>query len=321
MVEGQFRLRLRVLIGKPLTSKETTLSLTFEGREILIKSQIKDQPLSETVWVVLQAGGFSSEEATSNFGERLRTAVEIAALCTRLGTNTGQDKPTGWISEDFARSMGLLQAHERVRPNVHGIQVLPDDDNTRIPNVQAGLSVTADPASFLDAFKELENNASIKTDPIRSGLRVLNLALMTPHPLAQLVLAYSAIEAVGQDEDWTTAQRALIEELAIGVEAVAEADPERLEVANALRRSLHRIGLRQGVLRVLARLGQAQFKKEWDRLYGLRSGLFHGTAPLTEPETNQLAQDAITLCGKILISLLESENVKIPSIAQTHFGQ
>jgi uncharacterized protein YodC (DUF2158 family) len=44
-------------------------------------------------------------------------------------------------------------------------------------------------------------------------------------------------------------------------------NPETLEIASALKRSLHRIGLRQGVLRVLERIGQSALKSEWDRLY------------------------------------------------------
>jgi len=315
----QFRLRLRILIGKPLTSKEPSLTLNFEGREVLVKSQIKDEPLSETTWIVLHARGFPSEEAAAAFGERLRVAVEIAAFSVRLGTNTGQDKPTGWMSEEYARSIGLLKGDDRIQPNVHGILVLPDDDKTRIPIFSATLSVTADSASFLDALKEVTGN-TVKTDAIRNGLRVLNLALMTPHPLAQLVLAFSAIEALGQDENWTSAQTALIKKMATEVEAAANDNSETLEVASALRRGLHRIGLRQGVLRVLERIGQSTLKNEWDRLYGLRSGIFHGTAPLSEPDANQLATDTITLCGKVIIALLACEGIKVPSIAKTHFG-
>jgi hypothetical protein len=319
MSSDQFRLRFRILIGKPLTSKEPSLTLTFEGRDVLVKSPVKDQPLSETTWIVLQVTGFPSEEAATEFGERLRVAVEVAAFSVRLGTNTGQDNPTGWVREEFARSLGMLKEDERTRPNVHGILILPDDEKTRFPVFNATGSVTADPASFLDALKSLAGSA-IKTDAIRNGLRVLNLALMTPHPLAQLVLAFSAIEALGQNEKWTAAQTELIEKLAAEVEATANDNSETQEVANALRRGLHRIGLRQGVLRVLERIGQFALKNEWDRLYGLRSGIFHGTTLLSEAEASQIANDSITLCGKIIIALLANEGVKVPSIAKTHFG-
>jgi hypothetical protein len=110
--EDQFRLRLRILIGKPLNSQEQSLTFTFEGRDVLVKSQDRDQPLSETTWIVLQASGFESEVEASQFGERLRTAADVCAFSARLGTNTGQDNPTGWVSEDFARALGFLKEDE-----------------------------------------------------------------------------------------------------------------------------------------------------------------------------------------------------------------
>jgi hypothetical protein len=61
-MSDQFRLRFRILIGKPLTSKEPSLTLNFEGRDVLVKSHVKDQPLSETAWIVLQVTGFPSED-------------------------------------------------------------------------------------------------------------------------------------------------------------------------------------------------------------------------------------------------------------------
>jgi hypothetical protein len=125
--------------------------------------------------------------------------------------------------------------------------------------------------------------------------------------------------ALGQDETWTKAQSELIEKLAAEVEEKSFDDPERLEVADALRRSLHRVGLRQGVLRVLSRLDLDHLRKEWDRLYGLRSGVFHGTSELTEPELSQLAMDVVSLCGRIILAIVERDGVKLPSIANVHF--
>jgi hypothetical protein len=314
-----FRLRFRIFVGKPLTSKETSLALTFDGRAVEIKSQIKDQPLSETNWIVFMAKGFSTSEEAMAYGERLRVAAEIAAFSTRLGTNTGQDKPSGMISEAYARSIGAIKDDERIAPNIHGLLILPDDEKTRIQVITAHGTVTADPASFVHALETSANNP-IKTESVRDGLRVFNLALMSQNSLAQVVLAFSAIEAFGQDEKWTLAQVKLIQSLAAEIETTAGDDSERLEVAEALLRNVHRVGLRQGVVRVLDRIGQLPLKKEWDRLYGLRSGVFHGTSPLSEPETAQMAADSITLCGKILIALLEKEGVVMPDITKIHFN-
>jgi hypothetical protein len=50
-----FRLRLRVRIGKALTASELSLSVKLAGREVTIKSQKKDQPLSEATWIIFGA--------------------------------------------------------------------------------------------------------------------------------------------------------------------------------------------------------------------------------------------------------------------------
>jgi hypothetical protein len=246
--------------------------------------------------------------------------AEIAALCSRLGTDVGQDKPSGWINEEFARSAGLLAPRERIMPNIHGLLILPDDDHSRFPLIEARAVVTADPTQLLGAMKELAEEPPLRSSAAAIGIRILNFALMSSHPLTQIVLAFSAVEALGQDETWTKAQSELIEKLAAEVEGETSGDRfERSEVADALRRSLHRIGLRQGVMRVLSRLDLNHLRKEWDRLYGLRSGVFHGTVALTEQEIDQLATDSVSLCGRIILAIVERDGIKLPTVASVHF--
>lgn len=314
-----FRLRLRVRIGRPFTSREVSLSVKLAGREVIIKSQDPDQPLSEAQWIVMGARGFATELDARNFGEQLRSMVEVAALCSRLGTDVGQDKPTSWVSEEFARSAGMVRSHERIVQNIHGLSVLPDDDNSRIPLLNIQAKVTADPRQFLDSMTELAVQLPLRLSAAAIGVRILNLALMNSQPLTQMVLSFSAIEALGQSETWTKAQSELINKLATEVEGSSTDDPERLEVADAIRRSLHRVGLRQGVKRILSRLDLDHLQKEWDRLYGLRSGVFHGISELTESEVNQLAIDVVSLCGRIILAIVERDGIKPPSIASVHF--
>ncbi|MDX8526846.1 hypothetical protein RFM68_20305 [Mesorhizobium sp. MSK_1335] len=317
-----FRVRLRVRIGKPLTTDELSRSVALSGQEVTIRSQQKDQPLSQATWIVLSASGFATEEEAKNFGARLRLLVEIAALSSRLGTDVGADFPTSWVNEEFARSIGLLQPDERLAPDIHGLLIIPDDDKTRIPTMEMKAQVTADPAHLLGALRELAETLPTTITAVTQGVRVLNLALMSSQPLAQIVLAFSAVEALGQDETWTKAQTALIEKLAEQTEKDAsENDLESLEVADALRRSLHRIGLRQGVVRVLTRTKLDELKKEWDYLYGIRSGLFHGTLAIDDHRISKLAVDAVTLCGRVILKVLEQEGVKVPKVASLHFGK
>ncbi|HEU0223665.1 MAG TPA: hypothetical protein VFR34_15840, partial [Paracoccaceae bacterium] len=316
-----FRIRLRVRVAKGLTTEATSLNFVVANRDVTITSQNKEEPLSKSRWIVLSARRFSTDEQARQFGIRLRSIVQLAALSARLGVDVGEDKPTSWVNEDFARSLGLIREHERVAPNVHGLAILPDDDNTRFPTINAQATVTADPEHLLSALRELGRNDGVDFSAAENAVRLLNLALITSESLAQMVLALSAVEELGQKEEWSEAQLALIKQLAVAAEGSKEGTgEERAEVARAIQTGVFRLSLRQSVIRLLARLGQNHLRKEWDRLYGIRSGLFHGTARLSDTEISQAAFDTVSLCGQIILGQIGKEGARLPSIAATHFN-
>lgn len=315
-----FRVRLRVRIAKALTSETSSLTVVVMNKDVTITSQQKEEPLNKAKWIVLGARGFSTEEAAQQFGTRLRSILQLAALSSRLGVDAGEDKPTSWINENFARSMGLIKENERVAPNVHGLTILPDDDRTRFPIFNAEGTVTANPEHLTSALRELGENGDTHFGAASNAVRLLNLALMTSEPLAQMVLSFSAIEELGQSEKWNETQLALIGQLADAAEvSIKGKAEERAEVAQAIRKGLFPLSLRQGVMRLLSRFGLDHLRKEWDRLYGVRSGLFHGTAPLSDSELSQASLDTVTLCGRIILGIVAKEGTRIPSIASTHF--
>jgi hypothetical protein len=224
------------------------------------------------------------------------------------------------MSEDFARALGL-KAHERLAPNVHGLSILPDDDNTRFPVIHFQATVTADPEHLTSALKELGENGELFFGTASNAVRVLNLALMTSEPLAQMVLCFSAVEELGQTEKWSETQEALIEDVAVTAEESTKGTAQdRAEVAQAIQKGLFRLSLRQGVMRLLSSLGLDHLRTEWDRLYAVRSGLFHGTDRLSDAEINNAALDTVTLCGRVILAIVAKEGARLPSIAAIHFG-
>lgn len=309
----QYRARLRVRSAKSLTTKETELLVTIAGREVRITSQVKDESLGEAMWMVFNAHGFQSKEEASEFGNNLRAILDLVGFSNRIGIDTGEDKSTAWINERFAKSIGLITPEERLHPNIHGLAVVPDDGLSFFAGISANGKVTADPASFLRSLMELGSSGPVRLGEQVAAVRVMNRALLSQEPLAQIVLAISMIEAIGQDENWTPAQRQLLEDMAAKLEGQEGVGPEELEVAAALRRGMHRIGLRQGVMRVFRRLGLDHLRKEWDRIYSERSRLLHGTKLFADSEISELANAAIGMAGEVLIALLRAEGVAVPS--------
>ena len=130
---------------------------------------------------------------------------------------------------------------------------------------------------------------------------------MRPEPVAQIFFAISAVEMLGQ-EDWSADQIHLLEKLAIEAESETIGTVyERREVSDAIKRSLHKIGLLQGVMRLLDDLGLSHLKREWKRLYRERSKLVHGLAPKPGADYGGLALETVTLCGQILLKMISKE--------------
>jgi len=314
------RVRFRVRIAKPLNTADLVRIVNIFGREVRVSSELKSQPLSKTVWLVFEAQGFPDKQEASKFAQILPTVVELASLCTRNGIDVGENCATSRMNEGFARSMNLLEPHERLLPNIHGVMIIPDDNASRFPFGEVQGDSLADPEYFLGAVAEGGSEPEVGSAELRNAIHLLNLGLINPDPIGQIALALSAVEALGQSERWAEAQISLLEQLAISAgESSSCSDEEGAEVAEALRRSLHRIGLRQGVLRILRKLEISHLRNEWDRVYKLRSGIFHGTRPLSRDEVIQLAHDAISLCGAIVLALAKSEGVRVPSIAALNF--
>ena len=229
-----FRIYLQVRIGNPLHTDEVSLTTCLDGREVMIGASVGDPSISKAEWLVFEARGFPTEPEACAFGERLRANVQLAALCSSPGVDTGLDEVLSSINEEYCRSKGWLKPHQRAGPDIHGLLILPDDDNTVFSRGRGAVSKVSDPELFLEAMSELADQTSITEPAIALSVRLLNLARINSQPLARIVLAVSAVESVAEDENWTGEQRALIKNLATEI-----ADPETKKQSNVCIRSAY----------------------------------------------------------------------------------
>lgn len=82
-----FRVRIRIRIGKGLSTPDTERKVEFMKREVTVSSGMPDQPLSDANWLHLNARGFDDENAANEFGQRLLNALVIAGAATKLGVD------------------------------------------------------------------------------------------------------------------------------------------------------------------------------------------------------------------------------------------
>ena len=207
------------------------------------------------------------------------------------------------VKKHAREQFGLL-----LRGNIHGIDVFQDDPNVRIFHGTAEGRSRTQPDPFLSDLGTFHEQAERASQIARDVVLLLNYALMQQEPVAKIIFAFSAVEMLGQKEDWTPEQKRLLTELAQhAVEADVGSRDERTEVAEAIRRGLYKLSLRQGVLRLLKSLGLQNLKSQWDELYRERSTLVHGLAPKPGVGYNELAQRVVALCGRILLAVVARE--------------
>lgn len=308
MAEITYRARFRFRVGKKLNIASTEHLFIVAGREAVLASGVDDsKPISESDWLVINTRGFKSEQEAREFGHKLRAAAQLSSVACRLGIDAGIDLPTSGLGATFRKQLEE-QTGASIRSNIHGIDVFPDEPSVVIFNINGTGTVLASPEPFLPSIDALHAIADTATDRARDIALLLNYALMRTEPVAQIVFAISAVEMLGQDETWSIEQKRLLEELAsMAIKVEIGTPEERGEVAASITKSLHRITLRQGVRRLLDRLGLDHFKKHWDDLYSERSTLVHGLAPKPGADYGDLAARTMTLCGQILLRAIAAE--------------
>ena len=319
-----YRTRLKVRIGKGLTTSETSLEAEFNGRDVTVKSAKRDQPLEEASWLVMNSRGFANEKEAFEYGEQLRSAVHLAGLCTRVGVDgraIGDNRTTSGFfagGEEWLRSLGALQADEQVVNDVHGLMVLPDDENIRIFGGEARGRVTHDSRKFILAIEEAATKGV--SHEVEHAIHVLNQAHINESPLAKVVLTISSIEALSdQNKSWTSFQTEIIDRATALVHTEFTDSVAVREVTDAIRR-MRPVSLRQQAKRLLEQYDLLTWWEDWENVYGRRSSLFHGGVTREHGEVAELAADAMKVCARIVLSIAKRQGALLPTAAQVHFG-
>jgi hypothetical protein len=302
-----FRVRFRFWVQKKLSLEEKERRLTIAGKEVVLSPQIQDTNIADSEWLVMNAHGFESERDAADFGRILKASTELSSAISRLGINGGIDRPTSGFGKIVTDR--LRQEHGvELRDNVHGIDVFPDDPNIRIGIISGAGVVRSAPDPFLSGIDELYRVVDAASTRARDVVLLMNYALTRTDPVAMIVFSVSAVEMLGQNQDWSGSQTQLLADLADSAEKASTGTAEeRSEVAAAIRRGIYKLSLRQGVLRLLASLDLIHLKKRWDELYSERSTLVHGLAPKPGVDYSELAFRTMSVCGRILLTAVACE--------------
>ncbi len=153
-----YRLWLKLRVGTTLGTEEAALTASVAGREVVIESESRSQPLKEASWLLIGCRGFEAEDEARDFGEKLRRAAHMAGLCARVGVDAGdpgEDRTVSWVNPEFLRETGALDPDTRLGSDIHGLQVLPDDEKTVFVRLgRATGSVCSNAGDFVQALQD-----------------------------------------------------------------------------------------------------------------------------------------------------------------------
>lgn len=314
-----YRARIRFRTAKKLQVIENDYSFTVAGRNALLQPQNDKVAIQDSEWLVVNTRGFADEAAARVFGRNLRTSLHLASAVTRLGLDPGIDLPTSSLSDQIKKNI-TDKTGAKYRDNVHGLDIFIDDPNVRIFSIQATGTVRENPEPFLSLAATLHDAAEGLSKEARDVILLLNYALMRPEPVAQIIFCISAVEMLGQKEQWSDTQKLILKTSAkYALSLQIGSKEERQAVSDAIVRGVHPVSLRQGVFRLLDRLGIGTLRKPWNKIYEERSRLVHSLAPVPGERYDDLAWRTMNLCGRILLTRVAEEVPSVSKFIDTYY--
>lgn len=313
-----YRVRLRFRIGQGLNVPGKKTTFQFQERDVDLSSQEGETLLQDAEWVVMNARSLPSAEEAMRFGKQLKAAVLVAATCCRFGVDLGKDKPTQQWGAAYkaARKEHHGEIH---RDNVHGLDVFEDHPATRFTFLRIKGQALADGAALLSEVTRLSGRLG-DLPRTQVPLRLLNSAIFATDPLGKLVLAIASVEMLIGKRSWSSAQLAHLKEAASRArqDASLSAD-ERQAVAEAIERS-YTPGVNEGIRQLLAELNlPSSVLADWKSVYKPRSQVFHGKVAADDLELSPLANEAVRICGRIVLSAAVREGADISDLIDKYY--
>lgn len=302
----QFSIRYLFRVEKKLNIKSKEHRFKICEWDALLVPRRKGRTIDQSEWLIMRISGFGSENSAQIFARKLRAASDLSSVSCRMGIDSGIDRVVAGVTRHFKNQI-FEQTGLTLRNTIHGIDVMPEA-NSKFFDMEATPTLLKQPEPFLGDLTLFFEASEKMSQHVRDIILLLNYALMRSDPVAQIIFAFSAVEMLGQKEQWSADQKQLLDNLASSArQSDVGTEAERAEVAVRIKDGLQKVGLRQGVMRLLDENGLADLKPKWDELYGRRSTLVHGLAPQPGVDYVSFASEVVALCGRILLTLIAKE--------------
>ncbi|EKF58924.1 hypothetical protein QWE_15197 [Agrobacterium albertimagni AOL15] len=305
---GKWSFFLRYFVSHPLATKEVKLDFALDGRLVRIKA-FRNKTLENETDLVAEVHGFDDEETAREYAKTLKIALSVAALERSMGANFGENNSTSNIGQELKDT--LEQQGGTYVPNTHGIYVFLRTGSEFRLKFNVEIAVSEPTHLYVENLEHSWEKSRGVDDVMASALEILALAGMSREPLARAALAISVVEMLAKSKPWSDEQISLIDELVDRASnSSGLASEDATEVANSIK-NLYK-SIRQSIKRyILNDIGlPTDDWKNFDKLYSLRSAVFHGGALPRKQILIQLGDDAYSVCRTIVLAAAISKATK-----------
>lgn len=316
---GTFKLLFRLSVLKRINSDEYELHGDLLGRGFSLKAVGTSRPLREASDLIFEFDGFQSEADAWLYAAYLRKSLVLAFACSNSGIVLWEPQdtsgPTPHLIDLIRDETGLSLGR-----NIGGATVVPSSGGLAMFGHDVTLSVSMRAAEFIDAIRQSMEQVERLLPTTYIALEVMNGALAAGHPVAQAILAVSAVESLVDDVPWSEDQRSWLrraEDAARSAESTTEEEGAQLAdaISNLRARSVNR-----GVMDLLDRAKISDRVRElWSKFYSKRSGLVHGRDVGPGADYAGLSASAIPICAHIVFGVAAAEGVALPYALDDRF--
>jgi hypothetical protein len=306
MITYAFRISCRTSDNSfPLEPAEQVVNLPGAPPIQVRSRKTEHQPgVSFVVW----CKGLHTRDDAQALGARVKNAIRLSGLLLNAGIDVGRDEV---VSQAAKRADGTND--ERLQPDVHGLQIVPDVENLRFGFIRFGGRERKpySPSEFQDKVRESYQVADRLTKRQELAAQLYSEGYFQSSNAARLIVLVSAIETLAEPP---LRSEKSIEFISSVVAAIPDADLEqddRQRLVNALG-NLQRQSISSTCTALVARHADPEQIDAFATAYRTRSSMLHTgeVPPEDDLDKTVLVLDQIVkrvIIGHIVATLQTSD--------------
>lgn len=251
-----------------------------------------------TAW----CGGFDSEAEAQTVGSRVKTALVLTGIVLGVGIDAGNNQI---IDPAFQRADG--QPDERLQPEVHGLQVVPDIEGLLFGSIRVDRPLTRiSPSNFQKRVAESYGLGKPLTKRQVLAAQLYNQSHFHSSDAARFLTLISAVESLAERGLRSPAAVQLIERMIQMVNASMNPEESETRSLNGGLSNLKSESIGSTCRALVGRHCGDSAAKAFRHVYEIRSTLLHTGEPPAGTDLDLAVRELDTLVRRLIVRHLSS---------------